>query len=134
MQIITSKAGLKNAILLLEAEQAVSGQILKEQFYLTYESFKPVNIIRNTLKDIALSPNLIDNVLGTTMGIATGYLSKKIIVGGSGSLLRKFLGSLLQFGVTTIVAKNPDAIKSIGHLVHQYFDRKKEKMSDSHDD
>jgi len=134
MQNITTRAGLKNAIQLLEAEQAVNGQILKEQFYLAYESFKPVNLIRNTLKDIALSPNLVDNILSTTMGLATGYLSKKIIFGGSGNILRKVLGSLLQFGVTTIVAKNPDAIKSIGHLVHQYLNRKKERISESHDE
>jgi len=38
MENITSAAGLKNAIQLLEAEQADKGQLLKAQFYLTYES------------------------------------------------------------------------------------------------
>ena len=46
MQNITSTAGLKNAIQLLEAEQAVKGQLLKEQFYITYESLKPVNLLK----------------------------------------------------------------------------------------
>jgi hypothetical protein len=130
MQNITNKAGLKSAIQLLEAEHAVSGQMLKEQFYLTYESFRPVNIIKSTLKDIAASPYLVDNILSTTMGLATGYISKKIIVGASGNMFRKLLGSLLQFGVTTLVAKNPDAIKSLGQLIFQYFSRKKEKNSE----
>lgn len=127
MQNITNKAQLKNAILLLEAERAVNGQILKEQFYLTYESFKPINIIKSTLKDITSSPYLVDNILGTTMGLATGYISKKIIVGSSGNMIRKLLGALLQFGVTTIVAKNPDTIKSIGQFIFQHFLHKKEK-------
>jgi len=130
MQNITNKAQLKNAILLLEAERAVNGQILKEQFYLTYESFKPINIIKGTLKDIASSPYLVDNILGTTMGLATGYISKKIIVGSSGNMIRKLLGALLQFGVTTIVAKNPDTIKSIGQFIFQHFLHKKEKNSE----
>jgi hypothetical protein len=130
MQNITNKAQLKNAILLLEAERAVNGQILKEQFYLTYESFKPINIIKSTLKDIASSPYLVDNILGTTMGLATGYISKKIIVGSSGNMIRKLLGALLQFGVTTIVAKNPDTIKSIGQFIFQHFLHKKEKNSE----
>jgi hypothetical protein len=121
MQNITNKAGLKSAIQLLEAEHAVSGQMLKEQFYLTYESFRPVNIIKSTLKDIAASPYLVDNILSTTMGLATGYISKKIIVGASGNMFRKLLGSLLQFGVT---------IKSLGQLIFQYFSRKKEKNSE----
>jgi hypothetical protein len=130
MQNITNKAGLKAAIQLLEAEQAVSGQLLKEQFLLTYDSFRPVNLIRNSLKDLATSPYLIDNILGTTMGLATGYLSKKIMVGASGNLVRKLLGSLLQFGVTTVVAKNPDTIKSIGQYIFEHLRRKKEKKSE----
>ena len=133
MQNITNKAQLKNAILLLEAERAVNGQILKEQFYLTYESFKPINIIKSTLKDIASSPYLVDNILGTTMGLATGYISKKIIVGSSGNVIRKLLGALLQFGVTTIVAKNPDAIKLIGQFIFQHFIHKKKKILNSCD-
>ena len=133
MQNITDKAQLKNAILLLEAERAVNGQIFKEQFYFTYESFKPVNIIKSTLKDIASSPYLIDNILGTTMGLATGYISKKIIIGSSGNVIRKLLGSLLQFGVTTIVAKNPETIKLIGQFIFQHFIHKKKKILNSRD-
>ena len=36
MQKLTSASELRNAIQLLEAEQAENGQLLKEQFYLTY--------------------------------------------------------------------------------------------------
>jgi hypothetical protein len=50
MQNITSVNGLKNAIQLLEVEQDLQGQQLKEQFYITYESLRPVNLLRNTLK------------------------------------------------------------------------------------
>ncbi|MDP3003814.1 MAG: hypothetical protein WC854_08605 [Bacteroidales bacterium] len=130
MQNITSTAGLKNAIQLLEVEQAIKGQLLKEQFYIAIESLKPVNLLKSTLNDISTSPYLIDNILGTTMGLATGYLSKKIIVGSSGNMFRKLLGSFLQFGVTTIVAKNPDAIKLIGQFIFQHFLRKKEMNSE----
>lgn len=131
MENITSKASLKNAIMLLEAEQAASGQILKEQFSLTYQSFKPVNIIKSTLKDLASSPNLLDNVLGTTTGLATGYISKILISGGSRSVFRKILGSLFQLGVTAIVAKNPDVVKSVGSFIHQHLNRKKENLSET---
>ena len=86
MENITSKNSLKNAIQLLEVEQAIQGQLLKEQFYLTCESLKPVNLIKSTLKDIVLSPNLIDRILGNAIGLATGYLSKKIFIGTSGNI------------------------------------------------
>ena len=130
MQNITSTAGLKNAIQLLEVEQAVNGQLLKEQFHLTYESLKPVNLLKGTLKDISSSPYLIDNILGAAMGLATGYLTKKIIVSKSGNMFRKLIGSVLQFGVTNIVAQHPDAIKSFGRFISQHIFRKKEMNSE----
>jgi hypothetical protein len=130
MEKITSAAGLKNAILLLEADQVIQGQVLKEQFYFTYESFKPVNLIKSTLKDLASSPNLIDNILATAIGLATGFLSKKLFVGSSGNLFRKLLGSFLQAGVTNTVSQHPDTIKSFGQLIFQYFFRKRGMKSE----
>jgi hypothetical protein len=126
MQNITNFDELKNAIKLLEVEQALKRQLLKEQLNISYESLKPVNILRKTLKEITLSHDLTDNILGTASGLASGYLSKKIFIGASGNLFRKLIGSLLQFGVTTVVSQHPDVIKSLGKLIIQHlFARKK---------
>jgi hypothetical protein len=129
MYNITSSAELKNAIQLLEVEHARQGQLLQEQFHLTYESLKPINIIKSTVKDIASSPYLMDNLLGSVMGLATGYLSKKIVVGASNNIFRKFFGSILQFGVTNLVAQHSDAIKSFGWFIFRHFLRNKEMNS-----
>ena len=126
MQNITSSTELKNAIQLLEMEQAIKGQQLKEQFQLTYESLKPINILKNTLDDIALTPNLIDNILGTAMGLVSGYLSKKIFIGSSGNMFKKFFGSILQFSVANVVAQHSDTIKSFGQFIFQHISHKKE--------
>jgi hypothetical protein len=130
MEIITNVAGLKNAIRLLEAEQADKGQLLKEQFYLTYESLKPINLIKNTIHDISTSPYLMENILDTAIGLTTGYLSKKIIVGGSANLFRKLFGSVLQFGVTNLVSQHPDAIKTFSQFLIRTIFRKKDKTSE----
>jgi hypothetical protein len=130
MEKITSATGLKNAILLLETDQTIQGQLLKEQFNFAYESFKPVNLIKSTVKDLASSPYLIDNILATTICIATGFLSRKIFVGSSGNLFRKLLGSFLQAGVTNTVSQHPDAIKSFGQLIFQYFSHKRKMNSE----
>jgi hypothetical protein len=125
MQNITSIAGLKNSILLLEDEQSIKGQLLKEQLFLTYESLKPENLIRHTLKEISSSPYLIDNISGSAMGLLSGFLSRKLFVGSSGNLLKKLIGSILQFGVTNIVAQNSDVIKTVGQSILQHIFRKK---------
>jgi len=125
MQNITSAAELKNAIQLLEVEQAEKGQLLKEQFYLTYESLKTVNLIKSTLMEVVSSPFLIDNILGTAMGMATGYLSKKIFIGASGTILKKLLGPILKLGVTSAVAQPINTVKLLGKYVFQRFHHKK---------
>ena len=130
MQNITSTAALEDAIQLLEVDQEIKGQLLKEQLYITYESLKPLNLLKHTLKEISSSPYLIDNISGSAMGLVSGFLSKKIFVGASGNVIRKLIGSVLQFGITNIVAQNSDVIRSIGQALFHHFIRKKELNSE----
>jgi len=121
MNKFNSTDRLKNAIYSLEIEQMTKRHLLIEQFYLTCESLKPVNILKSSLNDIAASPYLIDNMMGTAVGLASGYLSKRLVVGASHNLIRKFVGFLMQLGVTNTVAQHPDAIKSIGRFIYNRF-------------
>jgi hypothetical protein len=125
MEIRSSQAALKNEIQLLEVEQAFQERLLKEQLYLTYESLKPVNLLRSSLSQVVSSPYLIDSILGTAVGLTTGYLSKILVVGASGNLIRKLFGFITQLGVTNTVAHHPEAIRSIGQSIYQYLIRKK---------
>ena len=129
MQKIDSIAELKNAIQLLEVEQADKGQLLKEQFFLTYDSLKPVNLIASTLNDIKKSPYLIENILGAAVGLVTGFYSNKLIFNSRGNKLKKLIGVVLQFGVTNLVAKHQDTILSIGQVIINRLFRKKRMNS-----
>ena len=80
MQEITSVTGLKNAIQLLESEQEINRKLLKEQFFITYESLKPISLLKSAINDISSSPYLVDNLSGTAIGLASGYLTKKLVV------------------------------------------------------
>ncbi len=124
MQAINSGIDLKIAILSLEAEHQIKGQLLKDQLLLTYESLKPVNLLKNSLAELSTSPHITDNLSGTAIGLISGFLSKKLIVGTSGNIIRKIIGDVLQFGVTNVVTQNSGVIKSAGltllkHLVHK---------------
>jgi hypothetical protein len=121
MDNITCAAELRIAIQTLEFERDIQGQVLKEQFFVTFESLKPVNLIKNTLHEITSSPYLIDNMLGAIMGMVSGYVSKKIAVGTSHSLIRKILGSVVQFGITNVVAQHPDMLKTAGNFLIDKF-------------
>ena len=107
---------LKHTIKVLEDDQAVNRKLVKKQFDHMAENLKPANIVK--------SPNLVENVLGLTTGLATGYLTKKIAVGSKGNLLRRFLGASIQLGVTTFVAQHHKAIKSSVLVILKYIRRK----------
>jgi len=125
MEHISALSQLKSEIQLLEIQQEFEGERLKVQFYRTYASLKPVNLLRSTISEVVSSPFLIDNIIGTALGIATGYLSNKIVVGASGNLFRKLLGFVTQLGVTNSVSHHPGPIKSIGHYIYQHLLSKK---------
>lgn len=104
---------LKESIRLLEIRQAEEAQILKEQFKITYESLKPVNLIKRSLQEIAGSPDIKNNLFEAIVSILTGYLTKKVMISSKSNPFMKILGVLLQFGVTSLVAKNAENIRNL---------------------
>jgi hypothetical protein len=114
MEKITSEASLRAAILQLELKQAEERKVLKEQYLLAYESMKPINLVKSTFKEITASPELKDEILNTSIGLATGYLSKMLFQGASHSPVRKLFGTVLMFGITNAVTKHPEVVKSVG--------------------
>lgn len=125
MQNITSTAGLKEAIQLLEAEKATNRKLLKEQFFYTYESFKPASLLRSTLHDISSSPDLVEKILGTALGLGAGYLSRSILPGVTAMRFGKLLGPVLQLGVTNFVSKQSGNLRSMGAVMLLRIFRKK---------
>lgn len=112
MQNKNSADGLRQAILQLERRQAEEGKMLRKQFHLAYESINPLNLIKGIFKEAAASPDFKENFLHTSVGLTAGYLSKKLFEGASGHPMKKLLGSVLMFGVTNLVTKNPGVVKT----------------------
>jgi len=129
MRNSTSYSGLQDSIQLLEEEQIIRRQLLKEQLSISYESLKPLNLLQTVIRDLSSSPDLGNDVLGSALGLASGYLSKKIFVGTSGNIIRKLIGSFIQIGITNIVAKHPEAIRTFGQYIIEHFLSRKETKS-----
>lgn len=125
MEKITSLIKLKESIILLEMRQDYEKQLLKDQFKTTYQNLRPANLIKETFKELVKAPDFKGNLLNTVLSIATGYLSKKIIIGGTHNPIKQLLGTVLQMGVTGIVAKNTDDIKSTAMNLLQHFLKRK---------
>ena len=116
MKNINSGTDLRNAILQLEGKMADEGEMLKEQFFLTIDSMKPINLIKSTFREAAGSTELQDNLINSTIGMSAGFISKLLFQGISGSPVKKILGTALMFGIKNLVAQNPETVKTWGKV------------------
>jgi hypothetical protein len=122
---------LKEAIKKLEIKQAEEGQLVKEQLLLTYENLKPVNILKNIVKDVYSSENYMQDFVEIIAGMTSGFITKKIVVGSSKNPLLKLVGLAIQFGITTLVSKKFIVIKeSVTQLISQFLEGREQKQQD----
>lgn len=125
MNTIHSIKELRATIDLLELKQASEEILLREQFKDTIEALKPANLILPTFNGLASSPKVKESLLSTAIGLASGYLSKKILIGSTHNPVKYLLGALLQIGVTDVASRNGDEIKKIaGNLFKKLFRKK----------
>jgi hypothetical protein len=103
---------LDERILYLEKRQTLELYALKEQFELTYESLKPLNLIKSAFTEMITSPNIKGNLINTVVGMATGFFTKKVLVGSTHNPFKKILGTVLQFIITNVATKSSDTLKS----------------------
>lgn len=103
---------LNEAITILKFKQKEDFNNLKLQFELTYDSLKPVNILKNAIIDMTSVPDLKSNFASNVIGLATGYLSKKVLLGGSHNPIKRILGTVLQFVITNVIAKQSNPFQS----------------------
>ena len=116
---------LKDAILQLECKQANELFLLKKEFRNTYETLKPVNLLKSSFSNLLSDSDFKGNILDTVISLAAGFLSKKTVVGSSHNPIKQLLGTFLQIGVTSLVSKNTEGIKSNANRLLDFFLRKK---------
>lgn len=104
---------LQETILLLQKRQTAELIQLKEQYQYTYESLRPSNVIKSIFADMTTSAKLKGNLINNIVGISTGYLIKKMMLGATRNPLKRTLGTLLQFAVANAVAKYSNIPKSL---------------------
>lgn len=119
---------LKESIRILEIRQTEEGQQLNAQLRITYESLKPINLIKNSVKELAESFDIKNSLFETIISIVSGYLTQKFIVNSKSNVFMKIFGALMQFGVTNLVSKNAETIRTfISDLIEKFTRTKYEE-------
>lgn len=130
MPIEYTSESLKEAIKALEIKQVENEKQLRLQLLNVYENLKPINILKNIARDVANTDSLKNDVTNTLASLVSGFISKKIIVGKSKNPFLKLIGIGIQLGMTTLVSKNYDIIKSyIVNFINLIQEKKDEENS-----
>jgi hypothetical protein len=117
---MNSTSLLKERIQQLEYQQTEALSEIKLEFSNIYESVKPINIIKNTLESSLNMPEIKDKLIDSLLGLATGFVTKKILVKNGDTAMGKVLGTVVQFAVAALVAKNSDKLKEVSRNILQY--------------
>lgn len=122
MEKVTTTEELKAAIARLEYKQKEQWEGFKDNLEVAFDSLKPINLLRSTYRDFLNTPHMAENIIGTTLGLVTGFTTKKLIVRKSGNIIRNFAGGLAQMLITNFMSRYSGNLKSIGSgLIHKLF-------------
>ncbi len=113
MAKIDQRIDLKMQIEALTVQQKQEWELLKQEMNTTIAALQPASILRNSLQQVKSIGNIKETIIGTALGLATGYISKKIIVGNSHQPLRNLFGNLIQWGMANLVKKNVTLIETL---------------------
>ena len=116
MKTTDKKEALRKKIIFLQNKQAEDLQSLKEQFHVTYNSFKPLNLLKNTLSEASSSSEIKKDLLMGALNLTTGYLSHKITDIGNNPI-QKILGNALNFVLKKFAGKKQAGKETEEHHV-----------------
>ena len=108
LQMIASTSDIEIAIKRLEQRRVLQEIDLNDSVHTILENLKPANIIKSTLEEVRESTPLKHNLMKVALGLGVGYLSNRLLVGKSAGIVKKALGTALQFGVTYFISKKQD--------------------------
>ncbi|MBF03612.1 MAG: hypothetical protein CMP76_09980 [Flavobacterium sp.] len=112
MKRIDENQILDEKIRLLEIKRNHDFEILRNQFNETLDSLKPVNIVKETIADFKKSKEIKSSLLETTLGIAGGYLTRKMMIGKSAGTLKKITATIVQYLVSNFITNKAEQITS----------------------
>lgn len=118
MQVIKDDQSLAEAIREMKNQQRAELSLLKAHFDFTIDQLNPVNIVKekisetvSSIGETVTSDSFKTKALKIGVGLASGFLTKKLIVGSSGGFFKKLLGMVVQAAVSGFVMKKIPAVE-----------------------
>jgi hypothetical protein len=128
---ITNGEELEEAIAALEIKAAAQKRDIQELLAGLSESLKPINLVKESARFVFSGKNR-EGLVNVLIGLGTGFLSRKLLLGKSRGVVGKTLGKAVQYGLAGVISKNAEKIKETAGL---WIDRlfKKNKPDSNHE-
>ena len=107
-------ATIKDRIQFLERKSTLEYQILHAEIKRGMDYIKPMHLLQNTFSEVINTPGIKHKAVNSIIGIVTGILAEKVVVGSTFNPFKKVYGLILEAVVARTVAKNFDSIKDTG--------------------
>lgn len=108
---------LMNRISELEIELKADEIVLKNDFKALLDSLRPGKLLLNTVKDVVTTPSIQGNVINSLIGMASGFIAKKLVTRGSSNPITKMIGKIAEVSVANKVGNNADGIRTLGGML-----------------
>ncbi len=125
MEKITTIEELIQAIETLEIERDNNLVLLKDHFTLSIKRINIDSIFEGSFNKIITKPFITNQLIQSALSFLVGYVSKKIIVGNSSNVFKNILGSIVQFGFSSLVNQKPEFVNYIRRIIENLFSKNK---------
>ncbi len=116
---------LAQAIAELELKAAAQKRDIQETFEAVSENLTPLNLVKSGVQSV-FSGEHKEEIFNVLIGLGTGILSRRLILGKTNGFIGKTVGKAIQWGMTGLVSKNAEKIKEkAGDLIDRIFKRHK---------
>ncbi|MBC8035197.1 MAG: hypothetical protein H7Y03_13690 [Chitinophagaceae bacterium] len=111
MRQFANNKDLQERIEFLENKTKQQQEQLKVHFQEAYQSIKPQTLIKNAFSDAASEPKTRNNMLNSLVGLLTGFITHKLVIGSSPGIFKRLAGTAIQIGISKLVKQKFPAIK-----------------------
>ncbi|MEO6405613.1 MAG: hypothetical protein ABIY51_08785 [Ferruginibacter sp.] len=126
---ITNSHELEAAIIEYEKKLVIQKTIVVSQWHETKESFKPKNILKNAVHQIADPESPLGMIMKAVGGLSMGFLTQKLLLGKAHSLPKKILGTALNLTTTGTIFSQAERLKAYGLAIYHNLIKKSERTA-----
>ncbi len=107
---VSNSEELAQAISELEIKLAAQKRDIEETYKNVSENLKPVNLIKNGVRSVFTEEHRGD-LVNAVVGLGTGFLSRKLLLGRTKGVLGKSVGKVVEWGIAGLVTNNAEKVK-----------------------